>query len=192
MQTATHTLTRHVNGSEYPAAGRWEIDPAHTSAEFIGRHLMVTKVRGGFATVTGSITVGEDPLDSQVDVTIDVSSVSTGSADRDAHIKSPDFFDVERFPEMRFVSNAVKPDGSGWILEGALTIKDETHPVSLPFEFVGIVDDPWGNSKAAFTGATEVLRENWGLNWNVSLESGGVLVSKKIKLEIEVQATLAS
>jgi polyisoprenoid-binding protein YceI len=175
-----------------PAAGEWQIDPAHTSVEFVGRHLMVTKVRGSFAEVSGTISVGDDPLESAVAVTMKTASVSTGSQERDAHLISADFLDVDSYPEMRFVSTGVRPDGDGWVLDGDLTIKDVTRPVSLDFEFVGIVDDPWGNSKAGFSASTEILREDWGLTWNVTLESGGLLVSKKIALEIEVQAALAS
>jgi polyisoprenoid-binding protein YceI len=192
MTTATHTLSRTVDTSEVPSAGRWEIDPAHTSAEFVGRHLMVTKVRGSFQNVSGSIVVADDPLESEVEVVIDAASLSTGAADRDGHLKSADFFDVESYPEIRFVSTSVTPDGSSWKLEGDLTIKDVTKSVVLDFDFVGLVDDPWGNSKAAFSASTEILREDWGLNWNVALESGGLLVSKKIVIEIEVQASPAS
>jgi polyisoprenoid-binding protein YceI len=192
MTTATHTLSRTVDTAAVPSAGRWEIDPAHTSAEFVGRHLMVTKVRGSFQNVSGSIVVADDPLESEVEVVIDATSLSTGSADRDGHLKSADFFDVENYPEIRFVSTSVRSNGSSWKLEGDLTIKDVTKPVELDFEFMGLVDDPWGNSKAAFSASTEILREDWGLNWNVALESGGLLVSKKIVIEIEVQASPAS
>ena len=192
MTTATHTLSRTVDTAAVPSAGRWDIDPAHTSAEFVGRHLMVTKVRGSFQNVSGSIVVADDPLESEVEVVIDASSLSTGAADRDGHLKSADFFDVETYPEIRFVSTSVSPNGSSWKLEGDLTIKDVTKSVVLDFEFVGLVDDPWGNSKAAFSASTEILREDWGLNWNVALESGGLLVSKKIVIEIEVQASPAS
>jgi polyisoprenoid-binding protein YceI len=192
MTIATHTLTRTVDGAELPAVGRWQIDPAHTSAEFVGRHLMVTKVRGGFGTVSGHIDVSENPSLSSVEVTIETASVSTGAEDRDNHVKSEDFFDVENFPEIQFVSTAIEPNGGSWKLAGDLTIKNVTKPVVLDFTFVGIVDDPWGNSKAAFSATTEVMREDWGLNWNVALDSGGVLVSKKIAIEIEVQASPAS
>ena len=192
MTTATHTLSRTVDTAAVPSAGRWDIDPAHTSAEFVGRHLMVTKVRGSFQNVSGSIVVADDPLESEVEVVIDASSLSTGAADRDGHLKSADFFDVENYPEIRFMSTSVSPNGSSWKLEGDLTIKDVTKSVVLDFDFVGLVDDPWGNSKAAFSASTEILREDWGLNWNVALESGGLLVSKKIVIEIEVQASPAS
>ena len=137
----------------------------------------------------GTIIVGEDPVDSKVDVTIQTGSITTGDADRDGHVTSPDFFDVENYPEMRFVSTAVRPKGSSWQLEGELTIKDVTKPVILDFDFEGVINDPWGNAKAAFSGKTEIDREDWGLTWNVALDSGGVLVSKKVAIEIEVQAS---
>ncbi len=192
MTVQTHTLTRTVDGATVPGVGRWDVDPAHTAAEFIGRHLMVTKVRGAFATVAGFIDVAEDIAESKVEIVIETASVSTGAEDRDGHIKSEDFLDVEKFPEMRFVSTDVRSNGDSWELIGDLTIKDVTKPVTLDFEFLGIIDDPWGNPKAAFSATSEVLREDWGLNWNVALDAGGVLVSKKITIEIEVQASPAS
>lgn len=192
MTTTTHTMIRNVDGKIVPAAGTWQIDPAHTSVEFVGRHLMVTKVRGSFSEVAGTIEVGEDVTASSVSVTIGVGSVSTGAADRDGHLVSPEFFDAATFPEMTFVSTGVRPNGDAWLLDGELTIKDITKPVVLDFEFLGLVDDPWGNAKAAFSASTEVVREDWGLNWNVALESGGVLVSKKITIELEIQASPGS
>jgi polyisoprenoid-binding protein YceI len=192
MTTEMSTLTRTIDGREVPAVGTWEIDSTHTQAEFVARHLMVTKVRGGFENLSGTIDVADDPKDSKVDVVIDVATVSTGTEDRDNHVKSGDFFDVETYPEMRFVSRSVEPNGSMWKLTGDLTIKDVTRPVTLDFEFLGINRDPWGNAKAAFSASTAVEREDWGLNWNAALEGGGVLVSKTVRLEIEVQAALAS
>ena len=192
MTLAAHSLTRTVDDKLVPAVTTWQIDPAHTSVVFVGRHLMVTKVRGAFSDVSGTITVGDNPLDSSVAVNIGTASVSTGAEDRDGHLKSADFFDVENHPEMKFVSTGVRSIGDAWILDGDLTIKEVTKPVSLDFEFLGVFDDPWGNSKAAFAGSTEILREDWDLTWNVALESGGLLVSKKIAIEIEVQASLAA
>ena len=192
MSTTTQDLTRPVDGAVVPAAGTWVIDGSHTSAEFVARHLMVTKVRGGFGSVTGTIEGADDPTASRVEVVIDTASISTGDADRDGHVKSPDFFDVENHPEIRFVSTAVRPEGSSWVLDGDLTIKDITKPVTLDFDFVGLAADPWGNQKAAFSATTTVDREDWDLNWNVALEAGGVLVSKKVNIEIEMQAAPAN
>ena len=191
MSTTTQDLTRTVDGALVPAAGTWVIDGSHTSAEFVARHLMVTKVRGSFGFVAGTIDVGEDLGDSNVEVVIETASVSTGDADRDGHIKSADFFDIENHPEMRFVSTAVRPNGSSWTLAGDLTIKDVTKPVSLEFDFVGLATDPWGNQKAAFSATTTIDREDWNLSWNVALEAGGVLL-KKINIEIELQAAPAT
>ncbi len=191
MSTSTQDLTRTVDGAAVPAVGTWVIDGSHTSAEFVARHLMVAKVRGGFGSVAGTIEVAEDPAASRVDVVIDTGSISTGDADRDGHVKSADFFDVENHPEMKFVSTAVRPNGSSWVLVGDLTIKDITKPVTLEFDFVGLATDPWGNQKAAFSASTTINREDWDLNWNVPLEAGGVLVSKNVKIEIEMQAAPA-
>ena len=190
METDTKP-TRTIDGREVPAVGTWTIDPTHTQAEFVARHLMVSKVRGGFATIDGSIVVAEDPSDSTVEIVIDASSVSSGTTDRDAHLTSEDFFDVATYPQIRFVSTSVEPNGSDWRLLGDLTIKDVTKPITLDFSFLGIINDPWGNPKAVFSASTQVEREDWGLTWNVPLEGGGVLVSKTIKLEIEAQAALA-
>ena len=190
MTTEMAPLVRTVDGRDVPAVGTWVIDPTHTQAEFVARHLMVTKVRGGFADISGTIDVAETPSDSTVEVVLKTASVSTGTDDRDAHLKSPDFFNVEEYPEIRFVSSTVAPSGSGWRLNGDLTIKDVTKPVVLDFEFLGISSDPWGNQKAAFSASTEIDREEWDLTWNVPLDGGGVLVSKKVTLDIEAQASL--
>lgn len=192
MTIATHKLTRIVDGAIVPSGGRWDIDPAHTSAEFVGRHLVVTKVRGAFASVAGTIEVAENPEDSKVEIVIQTASVSTGAEERDTHLKSEDFFDVENFPEIRFLSTAIQPNGGSWKLIGDLTIKDVTKPVTLDFDFAGIIDDPWGNAKTAFSATAEIMRDDWGLTWNVALDAGGVLVSNKIVIEIQAQASPAS
>lgn len=188
QETTTTDLVRIVDGRTVPTTGVWSIDPTHTQAEFVARHLMVSKVRGGFSEISGTIEVAEDPVDSKVEVTIGVASVSSGTDDRDAHLKSADFFDVENHPTMVFRSTKVEAVGSAWKLTGDLTIKDTTRPVVLDFEFIGVTPDPWGTAKAAFSATTELAREDWGLTWNVPLEGGGVLVSKTVKLEIEAQA----
>ena len=181
---------RTVGGRELPAAGSWQIDPAHTSLEFVARHMMVTKVRGRFTDVSGTIEVAEDPADTKVAVDIDVDTVTTGAADRDGHLRSADFFDVEQFPTMTYRSTGIDTDGKTWKLHGDLTVHGVTNPIALDVEYHGVTTDPWGNAKAQFSATGELDREAFGLTWNVALESGGVLVSKKVKLEIEVQAAL--
>jgi polyisoprenoid-binding protein YceI len=170
-----------------PAAGTWTFDASHTSVGFVAKHLMVTKVRGTFGEVRGTVEVGARPEDSKVDVAIKTTSIDTGFPARDGHLRSPDFFDVENFPEMRFVSTSVEPHHSAWRLHGNLTIKDVTRQITLDVDFDGIAADPWGKTHAAFSARTEVDREDWGLNWNVALETGGWLVSKKVTIEIDAE-----
>lgn len=184
------TALRDVAGAQLPIAGTWSIDPAHTTVEFIARHLMVTKVRGGFSNVDGAITVAETPNDSTVSVTIPTATLTTGAADRDGHLKSADFLDVEKFPTMTFVSTSVEGSAEKWRVNGDLTIAGVTKPVQLDVEFSGVSPDPWGGQRAGFSASTEINREDWGLTWNVALETGGVLVSKNIRIEIEAQAVL--
>ena len=174
------TTTTTLNGL---TTGTWAIDPTHSEVGFVARHLMVTKVRGSFADVSGTVEVADDVAQSVANVTIATASVSTGTADRDGHLRSADFFDVEAYPEITFVSTSF--DGS--TLTGDLTIKGVTKPVTLDVEFNGVATDPWGNDKAAFEAAGELNRTDWGLTWNANLEKGGVLVSEKIKLVIDVQ-----
>ena len=175
-----------------PTPGTWTIDPAHSAIEFVARHLMITKVRGGFGSFSGTIEIAPEPTDSKVAIDVDVASVVSGSADRDAHLKSPDFFDVENYPKMTFVSTSITPKDDGYVMVGDLTVRDVTRPITLDVEYLGVMNDPWGNAKAAFTASGEVNREDWGLTWNAPLETGGVLVSKTAKIEIEAQAARAT
>jgi polyisoprenoid-binding protein YceI len=170
-----------------PAPGVWKIDPAHTTVGFVARHLMVTKVRGRFADVEGEVHIAEQPEQSSVRARIKTASIDTGSQDRDAHLRSPDFFDVDQYPAIEFLSNRITGSGSDWTLEGDLTVKGITRPVTLDVELEGVTADPWGGHRAGFTARTEVDREDWGLTWNVVLESGGVVVSRKVKLELDIQ-----
>lgn len=172
----------------FPATGTWTIDPTHTSVGFSIRHLVAAKVRGRFDSFEGTIQIGETPEQSSVTVTIAVASLDTGVADRDAHLKSGDFFDVESHPEMTFESTDVRPTDDGLEVEGLLTIRGESHPVTLDVEYGGVVTDPWGNDKAIFSASTKIDREDWGLTWNQTLETGGLLVGKDVKIEIEAQA----
>ena len=170
-------------------AGTYVIDASHTEVGFVARHAMVTKVRGQFRDVEGTITVGDSLESSSATATMKVSSVDTGSADRDGHLVSADFFDAENHPEITFVSTGVSNvDGNEFDLNGNLTILGVTKPVTLKAEFDGTAQDPFGNVRAGFSASTVVEREDWGLSWNATLETGGVLVSKKITLNLEVSA----
>lgn len=174
-----------------PDSGTWSLDPAHSSIEFVARHLMVTKVRGGFGDFSGTIEIADNPTESVIEIEVDVASVVTGSADRDLHLKSSDFFDVENHPRMTFVSTSIVDIGDGYLVTGDLTVRGVTSPMTLEVEYLGVMTDPWGNAKAAFSASGEVNREDWGLTWNTPLEAGGVLVSKTAKIEIEVQPARA-
>ena len=165
------------------STGTWTIDPTHTEVGFVARHLMVSKVRGSFTDVSGTVTVGEELKDSVAGVVLKAASVSTGTPDRDAHLRSADFFDADTYPDITFRSTSF----DGETLVGDLTIKGVTKPVTLDVEFNGVATDPWGNDKAAFEASTEIDRTQWGLTWNAALEKGGVLVSDKIKIVIDVQ-----
>lgn len=187
MSTTAHAV-RTVGGTVLPAAGTWEIDPGHADVAFTGRHFMVTKVRGRFTDVRGTVTVGEHMNDSSVDVTIGMASVESGSAARDEHLRSAELFDVERYPEATFRSVAVDWRGSGGVVHGDLTIHGVTRRVPLEVTFEGYARDPWGGERAIFSAATRVDREDFGITWNMALETGGVLVSKKLSFEFEGQA----
>lgn len=170
--------------------GEYTVDPAHSSLQFVARHAMITKVRGNFDDFTAEAHVdGSNPSASNVTVTINVDSVDTRNGDRDAHLKSADFFDTENFPTMKFVSTDVALDADGTIkITGDFTIKDVTKPLTIPFEFTGAATDPFGNERIGFEGDVEINRKDWGLTWNAALEAGGVLVSEKIKLVFEISA----
>lgn len=165
------------------STGTWTIDPTHTEVGFVARHLMVTKVRGSFTDVTGTVVVADDVAGSTAEVTIRTASVTTGTADRDAHLRGEDFFDAERHPDMTFRSTSF----DGETLVGDLTIKGVSKPVTLDVDFGGVATDPWGNEKAAFEATGEIDRTAWGLTWNAPLEKGGVLVSEKIRIAIDLQ-----
>ncbi len=173
--------------------GDYTIDPSHSRLGFVARHAMVSKVRGQFGTFEGTAKIdATTPANSRVDLTADVTSVETGSADRDTHLKSGDFFDVESFPSIRFVSTDVKRNGNDWAVTGDLTIKDATRPVTIDFEQTGSAVDPFGNTRVGFEGETVVNRKDFVLSWNAALETGGVLVSEKIKLEFDISAIKAA
>ena len=193
MSNQTVSVLRTRDDLVIPAAGIYEIDGAHTSVEFVGRHLMITKVRGRFSDVRGRITITEELEHSHVEVDIGVASLSTGNADRDAHLESADFFDVEHYPTITFASTAVRPlRDNTWELVGDLTVRGTTRPVTLQVDFDGGGASPMGDERIGFSAATEVNREDFGLTWNVALETGGLLVGKTARIELAVQAIAAA
>ena len=181
--------TRVVDGRTVPDVGTWEIDPSHQSFEFIARHLMA-KVRGRFPTASGAATIAEVPEESTLEIEIDANSIDTKDETRDAHMRSNDFFGVEEHPTISFRSTGIRPgDGeSEWKVDGDLTIKGVTRPVTVDLEFLGGAIDPWGNQRIGFSGVvSEVDRRDWGLVWNAPLETGGFLLANNVRLEIEAE-----
>lgn len=177
--TVTETLT-----------GDYQIDPAHSTIGFVARHAMVTKVRGTFDEFEGTAHVdADDPAKSSAELTIKAASINTRNEQRDAHLRSNDFFDMENHPEIRFVSTKVeRVDDTRARMTGDLTIKGVTKPVMIDFEFTGSATDPFGNLRAGFEGSTTINRKDWGVNWNAALEAGGMLVSDKVTLEFDISA----
>lgn len=190
--TSTAALTREHKGTVVPAVGTYDIDSKHTSVEFVARHLMITKVRGRFDDVEGTITVADKPEDSSVQVTIGAASVRTGEDQRDAHLRSADFFDVETHPQWTFTSTAVEQAGDHWKVTGDLSISGASNPVVLDVEFDGANITPWGTSALGFSASTEIDREKWGMTYNQVLETGGVMVGKKVRIELNVEAVARS
>jgi polyisoprenoid-binding protein YceI len=173
-------------------AGDYTLDPAHTRLGFSARHAMVATVRGQFNEFSGTAHVDtENPASSTVELRINANSIDTGNAQRNGHLLSGDFFETEQFPEITFTSSRVERDGETWNITGDLSIKGVSHEVTVPFEFTGSAKDPFGNTRIGFEGATTILRKDWGLSWNAALETGGVLVSDKIKLEFDISAIQA-
>lgn len=170
-------------------SGDYTIDAAHTRLGFVARHAMVTKVRGSFKEFEGTAKIDTaNPANSSVNLAIKAASVETGSADRDGHLASGDFFDAETYPELTFASTAVSRDADEWTITGDLTIKGTTKPVTIVFTEGGSAKDPFGNLRIGFEGDVTVNRKDWDLTWNAALETGGVLVSEKVKLEFDISA----
>jgi polyisoprenoid-binding protein YceI len=166
----------------------WTLDNAHSEIAFSVRHMMFAKVRGHFAAWSGTLTFDPDHLStSAVTIDIDVNSINTNNAQRDGHLKSPDFFDAGTYPTIRFASTAVSGQGNALSITGDLTIRDITHPVTLVAEETGKGKDPWGNGRIGFAGSAKINRKDFGLTWNQALEAGGVLVGEDITIEIEIQ-----
>ncbi len=177
--------TRDFEGMQIPTAGVFTIDPNHTRVSFIARHLMISKVRGGFTGTKGAITIAEDPTQSSVEIEIDAKTIDTGVTDRDNHLRSADFLDVERWPSLTFRSTGVlEPKGNEFRLIGDLTIRDVTRSVELDVEFEGHIVNPWGQEVIGFSATTEINREDFGITWNQAIEAGGVVVGPRVKIEI--------
>lgn len=191
MSTSLPTLspTRELDGIELPATGAWRIDPGHAEVGFVGRHLVFTKVRGRFRDVSGVIHVVEDPNATTVEVEIGMASVESGSDQRDEHLRSEDLFDVDAHPTASFRGQASAWLGKTGQLVGDLTIKDVTKPITFDVDYHGFVRDPWGGDRIVFSASATINREEWGVTWNMPLEAGGLLVSKEIRIEIELEAT---
>jgi polyisoprenoid-binding protein YceI len=171
-------------------AGTWDIDPVHSDVSFSVRHMMVSKVRGRFVGVTGSFTTGEDVATSSVRAEIDASSIDTGNEQRDGHVRSADFFDVENHPTWTYVSTGVRAGGEGLVIDGDLTIKGVTRPVSLDVEVGGFGPDAYGGTRAGFTATTTINRNDFGVDIAMPLDGGGVVVGDKVQITLEVQGVL--
>jgi polyisoprenoid-binding protein YceI len=181
------TETKTVNGIGVPPAGTWQFDKAHTSFAFVARH-MLSKVRGNFSDYEGSIEIGERPEDSKIVVELATASLTTGNDMRDGHLNSGDFFLTEQYPIVRFESTGIRiGEGNAFEIDGNLTIKDVTKPVTFKAEFLGWGPGLHDATMAAFSAKTTVEREDWGLTWNVPVETGGLLVGKKVDLEIDAE-----
>jgi polyisoprenoid-binding protein YceI len=173
------------------SAGTWNIDPAHSSVSFIARHLGLSKVRGSFNGFSGTIEVAANHLDSKVSVTIDTTTVETGNEQRDAHLRSPDFFDTDTHKEITFVSTHITEHDDDFQVHGDLTIHGVTKPVTLDLEFTGVSADPWGGTRAGFEATTTVSRREFGVEFDIPLDGGGLVVGDKIKIELDVEAVKA-
>jgi polyisoprenoid-binding protein YceI len=185
MTTATATST----GIPGYVAGTWTIDPLHSEVSFTIRHLMVTKVRGRFGKFEGEFVTAENPLDSSVTASVDLSSIDTGNADRDAHVRSADFFDVENHETMTYRSRAIRPDGDDFVVDGELTLHGVTKEVPLKLEVNGFqAETPFGDSRVGFSASGEIKRSDFGIEFNAPLEGGGVVLGEKVQIALELQA----
>ena len=183
-------MTQTTISDNLTVTGRYDLDPAHSRLGFVARHAMVTKVRGQVSDFSGSLYLDEqDPGRSSAEVTAQMASISTGQDQRDEHLRGPDFFDVANYPTMAFKSTGARRTGDDvYELSGDLTIRGETRPVTFDIEFTGLVVDPMGKERAGFEGRATIYRKDWGLTWNMALEAGGLMVSDKIQIELDIAA----
>jgi polyisoprenoid-binding protein YceI len=183
--------SRTVDGVEYPAVGTYAIDVSHTRLGFAVRHMAVSKVRGEFKDFSGTLELADNPADSKISVTIQAGSVDTHDENRDNHLRTNDFFDVENHPTWSFTSTAIRPRSAGeWDVDGDLTIRGVTKQVTLDATLEGVVNDPYGLHRVGFSATTSIVRDDFGVSFNAALETGGVVVGKKVDIDLEVEATL--
>jgi polyisoprenoid-binding protein YceI len=189
--TVTTNSGTTVQGLPGYVAGRWALDPAHSSVDFSVRHLMVSKVRGHFAGFDAELVTAPDPLDSTISATVDLSSIDTGNADRDAHIRSADFFNVDEHPTLTYRSTGIRRDGDGFVVDGELTLHGVTRSVPLALEVNGFQHaSPFGDVRAGFSATAEINRKDFGIEFNMPLEGGGVVVGEKVQIALEIEAIL--
>jgi polyisoprenoid-binding protein YceI len=187
--TINPASTRAVNGLTLPSTGTFVLDKSHTEVGFIARHLMVSKVRGRFTDFEGTIVVADDPSESSVEVIIQAASINTNDENRDKHVRTNDFLSTDEFPALTFRSTKVElSSGGDWKVNGDLTVRGVTRPIVLDVQFEGVIQDPWGNQRLGFAASGEIDRNDFGVSFNAALETGGFVVSPKIKLEIEAEA----
>lgn len=186
----TSTTTTALPAGVTP--GTWAIELSHSHATFTVRHAGISKVRGAVAIVEGTLVIGADLASSSVTATLDPATIDTRDAQRDGHLKSADFFDVENHPTWTFVSTGIAADGDDYVVTGDLTIRGVTRQVELETEFNGAATDPFGTARIGFSATTEISRKDFGLVWNAALETGGVLVGDKVKISLEIEAVAAA
>lgn len=184
----TDVALRTIGDVTVPEAGTYEIDPSHSVVEFVVRHLGLAKVRGRFNEFRGTIEIGDDPADSRVHAVIDAASIDSRDAKRDEHLRGPDFFDAAKYPSLEFRTTGVRRAKGDWLVDGELTVRGTTRPVTLDVEFEGAAVDPWGATRIGVSATTEINREEFGLNWNQALEAGGWLVGKQVRIELSAEA----
>jgi polyisoprenoid-binding protein YceI len=180
--------TRQVQGVNVPEAGTYQIDASHSVVEFVVRHLGLAKVRGRFNEFEGTIVIADDITQSRVDAVIQAATIDTRDEGRDQHLRTGDFLDAENHPTLEFHSTGLRQEAGEWLLDGELSIRGVTKPVTLDVEFEGGARDPWGNTRVGFSATTKVNREDFGLTWNQALETGGWLVGKDVRIELSTEA----
>ena len=187
MTTATHTA--QIPGYD---TGTWSIDPVHSEVSFLVRHMMVSKVRGTFRSFSGQLVTADDPTASSVRAEIALDSIDTGNEQRDNHVRSADFFDVAQFPTMTYRSTKITPSADGYVVDGELTLKGVTRPVSLALELNGFTADPYGGTRAGFSATAQINRRDFGVDISMPMDGGGVVVGDKVTIVLEIEAVLDS